>query len=58
MLADEPENLKVLIDLAYAGYASKNPAFSADAITYAKKAMQLIEAGKAPETWDPYRRQR
>lgn len=57
VLADEPENLKVLIDLAYAGFASataKNEAFTADAINYAKKAMQLIEAGKAPDKWEPY----
>ncbi|CAN5815498.1 hypothetical protein BH18ACI4_BH18ACI4_03670 [soil metagenome] len=57
VLADEPENLKVLIDLAYAGFASataKNDAFMADAINYARKAMELIEAGKAPDKWEPY----
>ena len=54
VLAEEPENLKVLIDLAYAGYASKNPAYTADTLTYAKKAIQLIESGKAPDSWSPY----
>jgi hypothetical protein len=57
VLVDEPDNLKVLIDLAYAGFASataRNEAFTADAINYAKKAMQLIEAGKAPDKWEPY----
>ncbi len=57
VLVDEPENLKVLTDLAYAGFAAataKNDAFSADAINYAKKAVQLLEAGKAPEKWEPY----
>jgi hypothetical protein len=57
VLIEEPENLKVLIDLAYAGFASaaaKNETFTADAINYAKKAMQLIEAGKAPDKWEPY----
>jgi hypothetical protein len=57
ILVDEPENLKVLIDLAYAGFASataKNEAYTADSINYAKKAMQLIEAGKAPDKWEPY----
>lgn len=54
VLVDEPENLKVLIDLAYAGYASKNESFLGDALTYAKKAIQLIEANKAPESWVPY----
>ena len=56
-MVDEPENLKVLIDLAYAGFAAataKNETFAADAINYAKKAMQLIEGGKAPDKWEPY----
>ena len=57
VLAEEPENTKVILDLAYAGYAAtleNKGAFSADAITYAKKAMQLIESGKVPEKWEPY----
>jgi hypothetical protein len=54
VLAEEPENLRVLIDLAYAGYASKNPALAADALTYAKTAIQMIESGKTLETWVPY----
>ena len=54
VLAEEPENLKVLTDLAYAGYASKNPAFAADALSYSQKAIQLIEAGKTLENWAPY----
>ncbi|MCM3870298.1 MAG: hypothetical protein ND895_06320 [Pyrinomonadaceae bacterium] len=57
VLVDEPENLKVLIDLAYAGFAAatdKNDTFASDAVTYAKKAMQLLEVGKAPDKWDPY----
>jgi len=57
VLADEPENVKVMIDLAYAGYAAataKNSTFNDDAINYAKKAMQLIEAGKSPDNWTPY----
>ncbi len=54
VLAEEPENLKVLIDLAYAGYASKNPALSAESLTYAQKAISMIEAGKTLEVWTPY----
>jgi hypothetical protein len=54
VLAEEPENLKVLIDLAYAGYASKNPALATDALTYAKSAIRLIESGKTLEAWTPY----
>jgi len=54
VLADEPENVKVLIDTAYAGYAAKNESFVPDAMTYARKAIQLIEANKAPDSWLPY----
>lgn len=57
VLAEEPENLKVLLDLAYAGFAAaleNKTTFATDSIAYSKKAMQLIEAGKAPEKWDPY----
>jgi tetratricopeptide (TPR) repeat protein len=57
VLAEEPENLKVMLDLAYAGFAAaleNKTTFVPDAIAYSKKAMQMIEAGKAPEKWDPY----
>ena len=54
VLAEEPDNLKVLIDFAYAGYASKNPAYQADTLANAKKAIQLIESGKTLENWNPY----
>lgn len=57
VLADEPDNVKVLMDLAYAGYlaaSSKVDTFSADALNYAKKAIQLIQFGAVPENWSPY----
>jgi len=57
ILTDEPENLKVMIDLGYGGYVAstaKNTNFNADAINYAKKAIQLIESGKTLETWAPF----
>lgn len=57
VLAEEPENLKIILDLAYAGFAAASenkPEFAADAIAYSKKALQMIEAGKAPEKWEPY----
>src|SRR5215510_2416340 len=56
-LASDPDNLKVLIDLGYAGYlasVAKNNANNADAITYAKKAIQLLESGKTVEAWTPF----
>jgi hypothetical protein len=58
ILADEPENLRVLIDLGYAGYpamVAKNESSTGDSLNYARKAIQLIESGKAPESWAPYK---
>ncbi len=58
ILVDEPENLRVLIDLGYSGYpamVAKNESFTADSLNYARKAIQLIESGKAPESWAPYK---
>ena len=57
ILKDEPENLKILMDLGYAGYVAstaKNNAFNAEALTYARKTIQLIESGKTLESWAPF----
>jgi len=58
ILADEPDYLRAQIDLGYAGYlaaSSKNDAYNADALGYAKKAISAIEAGKAPTEWIPFK---
>lgn len=58
VLADDPDNLKVLIALGYEGVLAsetKNESFNADAAVYARKAIQLIESGKAPESWAPFK---
>jgi tetratricopeptide (TPR) repeat protein len=59
ILADEPDNLRVMIDLGYAGYVvlatTKNESFNADALNYAKKAIQMIESGKTVENWAPFK---
>ena len=57
ILAEEPDNLRVLIDLAYAGYlaaSSKVDTFNGDTLNYAKKAIQLLQAGGTLENWLPY----
>jgi hypothetical protein len=56
MIAAEPENLSLLIQLGYAGYnaQSLNPpvtTFSPAALGYARKAIQMLEAGKTPSEW-------
>jgi len=57
ILVDEPENLKVLVDLGYGGYlasSTKNNSFNTDAVNYARKAIQMIESGKTLESWTPF----
>jgi tetratricopeptide (TPR) repeat protein len=58
ILSDEPNNLRVQIDLGYAGYlaaSAKNEQFNATALEYARKAIQQIEGGKAPAEWAPFK---
>jgi hypothetical protein len=59
VLADDPDNPSALIALGYGGYAvavnTKNESGNAEAINYAKKAIQVIEGGKAPESWAPFK---
>ena len=59
VLADNPDNLKALIALGFGGYLAttnaKNETFNADSARYAQKATQLIESGKAPDTWEPFK---
>jgi hypothetical protein len=57
ILADDPENLRVIIDLGYSGFhlaapATKNESFNTDSLTYSRKAIQMIESGKVPESLD------
>src|SRR5215216_2861131 len=56
ILATEPENLKVLVDLGANGYLIvplKNATLTAEALTYAQKALQMIESGKTLDDWQP-----
>jgi tetratricopeptide (TPR) repeat protein len=58
ILSEEPNNLRVQIDLGYAGYlaaSAKNEQFNTTALDYARKAIQQIEAGKAPADWAPFK---
>jgi hypothetical protein len=57
ILADEPDDLKTINHLAYAGYLAAgkgNETFSADALDYARRAVQLIESGAKPADWQPF----
>ncbi|HEV2828334.1 MAG TPA: hypothetical protein VGW76_12100 [Pyrinomonadaceae bacterium] len=59
ILAEEPENLRVIVDLGYGSYLAaatlKNESYNTDALTYIRKAIQQIESGKAPESWAPFK---
>jgi len=59
VLADDPENIKVLVALGYEGLLASqeahNEAFNGEAANFAQKAIQLIEAGKTPDTWTPFK---
>ena len=59
VLADDPNDVRVLIALGYGAVAAsteaRNESFNADAAKYAEKAIQLIDSGKTPETWTPFK---
>lgn len=59
ILADEPENLRVIIDMGYGSYLAavnlKQESFNPDALNYSRKAIQQIESGKAPASWAPFK---
>ena len=58
ILADEPDYLRAQIDLGYAGYlaaSNKDESHNAEAIGYARKAIQAIEGGKSPTEWAPFK---
>jgi len=56
ILASDPENLSLLIQLGYAGYNAQNlptpiTTFSPVSLGHAKKAVEMLEAGKTPDKW-------
>lgn len=61
ILAEEPENTEVLINLASAGYNARSDkgdkTYVADTVIYAEKGAELIVAGKLPKSFAPYKSQ-
>jgi tetratricopeptide (TPR) repeat protein len=56
ILASDPENLRVLVDLGANGYVVaplKNQQLNTESLQYAQKALQLIDSGKALDDWTP-----
>jgi hypothetical protein len=61
ILAQEPENTYVFINMAYGGLdlfqKKKDASFGAESINYAKQALNLLEAGKLPTSFEPLKDQ-
>ncbi len=59
ILAEQPENLAVLVNLAYAGYnsmgAKRDRTYADETIGYAKKVVPLLESGLVPKEWAPFK---
>jgi hypothetical protein len=56
ILATEPENLQVLVDLGANAYLLpplKNPQLTAEGLGYAQKALGMLDAGKTLDDWKP-----
>jgi transcription initiation factor TFIIIB Brf1 subunit/transcription initiation factor TFIIB len=59
ILADEPENPYVTMNLAYVGYEAFNKkqdkSFSQQSVSFAKRTLDLLEAGKTPNQIAPFK---
>ncbi len=58
ILADQPQNAEILINLTYAGYnamAAGDKTHLDDTISSAKKAAELLEAGTLPTSFAPFK---
>lgn len=58
VMVEQPDHLDSLIALGNAGYlaaSARNESFNTEAIGYAQKAIHLIESGKTPENWEPFK---
>jgi hypothetical protein len=57
ILADEPDNLRTIINLASAGYLASsagNASLNAETLEYARRATSLLEAGSKPSDFKPF----
>ena len=56
ILAAQPDNLKVMVDLGANGYLVgplNNPGLSAEALQHAKNALAALDGGKTVDDWKP-----
>ncbi|MEQ1605424.1 MAG: hypothetical protein ABL999_11215 [Pyrinomonadaceae bacterium] len=59
ILAERPDDVSVVINLAHAGYHSlgtaRDKTYAVETIGFAKKAAQALEAGSEPKNFAPYK---
>jgi len=59
ILAEQPNDVAVMMSLAYAGYnisaTPEGKAYLDDAISYARKSTGLVEAGTEPKSYAPFK---
>ena len=59
ILAEQPDNSEVLMNLAYTGYNSyssnRDRTYADESIGYARKAIELFDAGKYPKQFAPFK---
>ncbi len=59
MLAEQPDNAEVLMNLAYTGYNSysvnRDRTYADESIGFAKKAIALFDSGKYPKVFAPFK---
>ena len=58
ILEKSPDDVHALMAMTHAGHAAvadKNESFVDDALASGKQAIDLIEVGKAPASWDPFK---
>ena len=57
VLANEPDNLRAIINLASAGYLASNAgnaSFKAETLEFARRATTMLEQGATPSDWKPF----
>ncbi|MFM9905153.1 MAG: hypothetical protein ACKVQJ_11355 [Pyrinomonadaceae bacterium] len=58
ILAEQPENTEIYVNLAYGGYnagAGGSKTFAEDSMAFARKAIQLIDSGTMPKNFAPFK---
>ncbi len=59
ILAEQPENIEIMMNLAFTGYnsysANRDRTYADESIGFAKKVLELFEAGKFPKQFAPFK---